>query len=861
MKSNIRSLLNQAIMHHQNQQFEQAEELCIQILEIAPECHQALHLYGLLAAQLGAYEQGEEAIREALKIEVIPQYYLDLSLNLKNQGQFQQALIELKTLLQITPDSLTVIQRMAELYQLINQPEQAISLFQQALKSQPDSLEINFHLACLLKDFKPTEAEHFFQQTLKSSPHYRPAIETYVSFLINQKAYSKALKVLNNSHKHLSQSAFIYHQLGLIHYFQENFELATRNLQLSLELNPALQDAHELLLSVLVKQNKYEEALENINPCLSQPLKRPETYLSLGHIYMHLKQFEEAIKYYSIAKETPQIAQEALNSIGLYHTQMGKHFQQLGQLEQALEHFNKALTYQPVNFDACLELGNIYYQQQRMTQALEHYHKALQQQPQNSGLYLNIGSIYQTQGLLDQAIDFYQRGLKINPESAAIYTNLGVALKDQGKLPQALTTFQKAIELLPDNLEAYSNFLYCAQSVANQSNTEIFQYYRVWEKRFAEHLYPLKAPTITPSSKTTPIKVGYISPDFRHHSTNSVFETLFNHHNSQLFEIHAYSNTLREDLITQKFKTIVPHWHPISYMKDEEIAQMIQNHQIDILVDLAGHTARNKLLVFARKPAPIQVTGLGMSMSSGLKSIDYRFSDPFVTPPQMVTFNSEKIIYLKTILCWQEPDFELALKAPPCLSNGHITFGCGNNLFKINEKVIALWANILKKEPRSKIHLKAKQFNDLSMQESFRKQFKEQGVKADRILFSGETSHKEHLNFYQSIDIALDPFPYDGGITSCESLWMGVPFISLALPGEKSVGKSILAQVDLQENATSSQKEYIHAALNWASDFNRLHQAKEELRQSFLNSPICNGKQYVRTIENAYLTMIELAVK
>ncbi len=336
-------------------------------------------------------------------------------------------------------------------------------------------------------------------------------------------------------------------------------------------------------------------------------------------------------------------------------------------------------------------------------------------------------------------------------------------------------------------------------------------------------------------------------------------EPFLSAHNHEDFEVTCYANVMQRDGVTERLKKYADRWRDIVGLPDEEVADLIRRDSIDILVELAGHTAHNRLLLFARKPAPIQVSYLGYTNTTGLSTIDYCLTDIHVDPPGMTeSFYTEKMVRVPdTVLCYRVPENSPEISDLPSLKSGHITFSSFNNLTKITPGVIVLWSRTLLAVPGSRLLMKAKFFKDQHVEQEIRQTFEQHGISADRLeLLSWTTGFKEHLEIYHRVDIGLDPFPFNGGTTSFESLWMGIPVVTLA--GNSFVSRMGVRQacnVNLSHLIAQTPDEYVAIATRLAGDLDQLKQIRAGLRTGVLHSPLMDGPRLARALGKAYRDM------
>lgn len=431
---------------------------------------------------------------------------------------------------------------------------------------------------------------------------------------------------------------------------------------------------------------------------------------------------------------------------------------------------------------------------------------------------------------------------------------LGERLGWQIDIDELLTVMGNLSRQQPENSNLFALLGVHQLYQLNNTPADIQAHFAQWVKRYAQHLIPLAPHFENDPAPERKLRIGYVSADFRQHSVSHNFSPFFEWHNRDTFEVWAYANQQDDDDITDYFKMRSDHWVNVWGMAAQALADMIRSHQIDILVDLSGHTAGNRLLMFALKPAPIQITGLGFGMTTGLPTIDYRLTDPWVVKPNETAFHAEKPLYMDSAMHWSppQPEWAPALLPPPVLAKGQVTLGYTNSFRKLNDTSLALWARILHQLPGSQLAFKNTQFDDPALQSALIHKFAPFGIGAERLQFVGETHPLVQLQFYNQIDIALDPFPFNGGITGCETLWMGVPFVTLACFGGTRTGESILHVCGHPEWIAHSAEDYLAKVLALAQDPQYLAKLKPLLRETLAQSAICETETFVRKTEAQY---------
>ena len=538
---------------------------------------------------------------------------------------------------------------------------------------------------------------------------------------------------------------------------------------------------------------------------------------------------------------------------------LGTISQRVGRLADAERYFRRALKVYKKDHELLFQLGSVLLDQSRGEEALKFLQQSLKYKKNFFDPWLLVGNIHAFNGRISKAIQAYQNAIKINPAHPVPYCNLGNVLAEKGDAQQSFANWRKALELKPDYLAAHSNMLLCMNYRDNLSRSEVLQAHRQWARQHLASVARRESFTNTPDPEKR-IRVGYLGPDFREHSVAYYMSPVLEHYNRDEFEVFLYASVSNPDERTAWFQQKADHYRNIALASDEDVASLIEKDGTDILVDLAGHTSGNRLAVFGRKPAPVQVAYLGYPNTTGLAEMDYRLTDEYADPEddEEDSFYTETLIRLEGgFLCYQPPSDSLEISAPPCLERGYLTFGSFNYTAKISDRVMSIWADILKQVPSSRLLLKYRSYSDPDTRQYFSKRFEQEGVDPDRIEFLGLTpSKKEHLSAYQQVDIGLDSFPYNGTTTTCDTLWMGVPVI--VLRGEAHAGRvgfSLLKRIGLDECIAFSEEEYVQRAVALANDVARLKQLRMCTRERMSASAVCRPEIFVPGLERAYREM------
>jgi len=530
------------------------------------------------------------------------------------------------------------------------------------------------------------------------------------------------------------------------------------------------------------------------------------------------------------------------------HSNLGMVFHKLGRLDDAEKCFHKALTLKPDLVVAYNNLGNIFQEQGRLDEAVASFHKALALNPNYAEAYNNLGNTVKGLGKFDEAVDLITNALTLNPRYAEAHNNLGMALIALGQQEETLACYQQALAIAPDFTKAYSNFLLALNYQPKITAQNIYQEHEKWG---LHNKALLGEPCFDHNNNRNPnkrLRIGLVSGDLCRHPVGIFLLGLLENRNSDETEFFCYSDSAQDDDLSDRLKQLSAGWLKCMGTTDESLAQHIYADQIDILFDLAGHTGKNRMFMFAKKPAPVQVTWAGYVGTTGLKTMDYLLSDVHYTPTQDSPDYFEKIINMPdAYVCYSPPTDIHDVASLPCHENGGITFGSLNNVSKINEDVLSTWTDILKAVPNSKLFLKYKGMDCASNVERITAHFNKRGIDASRLIVEGGSPQQDFIASYNKVDIALDTFPYSGGLTTLEALWMGTPVITV--PGVTFASRHSLSYLSVlghTEWVAKDTKGYIKLAVDLAGNIPHLTHVSSELREKMRQSPICDCPKFAK---------------
>lgn len=584
-------------------------------------------------------------------------------------------------------------------------------------------------------------------------------------------------------------------------------------------------------------------ALDLVRSGIVQAPDDPLAWNCLGTVHASAGRLDPAITAFQHAIALDPHCVVALSNLGKVYVRVGR-------LIEGVAAHRHCIRDEPARATHHADLGDALLASDKAAEALQAFQDALVLDPMLAEARLGVGLAHAARGDHAAAALAFAEAAERHPQLAEAHRNLGLALFKCGRLEAAVDALRGAVARDPGNVTAHTNLVFALDLDPRVSLAEAMAERGRWAARHAQAL-----PRRDHANSRDPerrLRVGYVSGDFKAHSAAEALAPVILGH-SPAFEVVCYSQVRMPDAVTEKFRAAVPHWREARAMDDVALERRIRDDAIDILVDLSGFTEGSRLPVFARKPAPVQVQAWGYPLGSGLAAMDYLFSDPVLIPAESRALFVETICDLPGFMPFAPPADSPALTPPPADANGFVTFGSMNRLTKINDAVLETWAEILGRVPTAQLIAKDPGFDAADARAHVLARLTARGVAPARLVLRGTTSRREHLAAYAEIDVALDPFPQSGGVTTFESLWMGVPVVTLA--GGRPQGRasaSILATVGLEGTTATSPEAYVDAACAWAGDPQRLRAARATLRERLRVSPLCDHATYVAAVERTY---------
>lgn len=731
-------------------------------------------------------------------------------------------------------------------------------------------------------------AKDTLEKLLCSHPNNADALHLLAAIAFRSGYVDAAVALATRAVESAPNVARFHCDLGNLLKTQGRIDDAIHSYQRALALNPGLLDAEYNIGVCHEERGRPEEAVEHLSRVLTERPRFARAHMALGNAYKRLGKSSAALRHYEKAASlAPNFADAHYNlanvlleqgrdddAIAHYeralllkpefvdaHINIGNALAKKGRSEEAMEHHKHAVELAPDSFVAHASLGNSCKAANKQRLAVLHYGRALSLEPDSCAVLRNLGSVLMEQGRLIEAQSVLESARRLESETAETHSLLGRVLRAQGLVDQAIPLLERATELQPDNPSFFSSLLVSLNYSSQREPAEVFRRHVEFGRRYTDHLMRPQSLSAVDLRRGGVIKIGYISADFRKHSVAYFIEPILAHHDSDRFEVFAYYNRDDQDEKTKTIRARCQHWRSIFNMADEEVAQLVRRDGIDILVDLSGHTGRNRLLVFGRKPAPVQVTWIGYPNTTGVQGIGYRITDAVADPPGLTDdlYTEELVRLPRCFLCYGAHDDGVGVSPLPALRKGHITFGSFNNFAKVTEDVLACYARILQAVKGSRLYLKSLGLGDSEVQARLRSFFGRRGISGDRLEVVGmDTLMEDHLRRYGEVDIALDPFPYNGTTTTCEAAWMGVPVVVLAGTTHAGrVGASLMTALGMQELIADSEEEYVATAVSLAGDLKRLQTLRKGMRSRMTTSALMDATGFTKQLEEAYEMMWE----
>lgn len=705
--------------------------------------------------------------------------------------------------------------------------------------------------------------------------------------LLQAGRYAEAEKLGQDVQRRYAKSAQAAYYVGMAVLFQGRPVEAVPLLTRAVELDPAMAPAHYNLGFALEGLERWEEALAAYRRTVAVAPQMADAHNNLGTMLQKLGRHEEALAAFERAIALRQ-------GDAAFHMNRGNALGSLERLEDARLAYESALKLNPALLDAYVRLALVLSRLERYEDIVPLLTRAIEQSPGLADAYRSLGHALRKLRRYKEAVEVCLRVVELRPDDAQSHADLGIALKDagqyeaalvalrralelqpgfesaisrmggtlldMGRVAEAIETYRRGLELNPDAFYLDSALLLSLNYQSDTTPAALLDAARAFGERAARKAVPFTRHANVPDPERR-LRIGLVSGDLGDHPVGFFLRGVLERLDPNRLELFVYETATRKGALNEFFRRSVSHWldaKVVSQLDDAALVKQIRADGIDVLVDLSGHTSHSRLPVFAWKPAPVQVSWLGYLGTTGLDTMDYVLADDWALPAgEENQFTETPWRLPETYICFSPPDLPVKCNALPALGKGYVTFGCFNNLNKVDDRVVSCWAKLLHAVPEARLYLKTKTLGAPEVRERLLARFARCRVAADRLILDGQfANHDAHFRAYHQVDIALDPFPYPGITTTMEALWMGVPV--LTMKGDRFIshqGETILHNAGLPEWIAADEEDYVAKAAAFARDTQALSALRQGLRERLLASPLCDAPRFARHLEEAFRGM------
>jgi protein O-GlcNAc transferase len=837
MKLTIEQALQQGVAAHNAGNLQEAEPAYKAILQSQPKHPEANHNLGLIAISMNQVEAALPLFKTALSVNPnIEQFwisYIDALVKAKHLKDAKQAIKKAKK-------------------KGFN-AKKLQALFSQSSVNADTKVPSQQQLSSLLEYYETGQygdAEKLAKSLTQQFPQHQFGWKVLGAVLKQTGRITDSLTPMQKSVQLVPQDAGAQNNLGTTLQELGRLDEAEACYKQAIVSQPDLAVSHYNLGITLNELSRLDEAEASYNQAIVLKPDYVDAHYNLGITLQDLFRFDEAEASYNQAIALKPDYAEAYSNLGVT-------LQELFRFDEAEASYNQAIALKPDYVDAHHNLGITLQELGRLDEAEVSFRQVTVLKPDLADAHNNLGNTLQNLGRLDEAESCYKQAIVSQPGLAETHLNLGSTLLKLGRFDEAEESLRQTIALKPDYVDAWDNLLFMLNYNPRLSSAELYREYEAYGTFVSSKTVRRFDHSNRLSTAGRRIRVGYSSPDFRDHACQSFMEPMFREHDRDQFELFAYSNTKNTDHHTERFKSYFDQWIDVSQLSDEAMAERIYDDGIDILVDMAGHTRGNRLVVFAMRPSPIQVGfAWGYGYTTGLKEMDYFMGDENLTPEGSEPYFSEELFRVPGPQFVYEPprDTTPDISDLPALREGYVTFGSLTRTARLNDPLLAVWKKILDRVPGSRLRLDQKPFAAGGMRELFWQRLECLGIPRKRVEL---TCSQPHWLAYQDIDITLDCWPHNAGTTTIESLWMGVPVLSkVDRPSMGCLGASILKPLGLEDWVVEDEAAYIEKAVDYASDLTALSKLRGDLRQRLEKSSLLDAAACTQKVEDAYRQML-----
>lgn len=817
--TSIDDLFARAKADHQGGRVPLAERAYRQVLQADPGRVAAWYLLGVACHTLGRHAEAASALEQALRLR--PDHAEarnHLGIVRAQSGQLDAAVACFQEALRLRPDLFDAHRNLALAFERLGQLDAAIASYRATLRLRPDLVEIHRSLAALLrKQGKRDEAI----AALREAQRLRPDVpETH-------------------------------HDLGILLEHGGKPDEAVSCYRAAIQLRPGYAEAYSSLGVALDRLGQSARALE----CVREAVRlQPDFAGGLNNLGVLLEKRGDWREAEACFRQALRLDSRFLEALYNLASVLGK----LGAFDEAEALGRQAVAVRPQSAEAHHNLAFVLAARGRFAESATLYRQAIRLKPDFVDPHVNLASVLGKLGRLEEAEAACREAIRLQPDRAEAYGNLGFVLVEQGRIAESSACYREALRLQPGSPTLRSGSLYGRNYDPDADPATLLDEHRQWGQTQHAAVAAGAAPTLDRDrDRDRPLRVGYLSPDLRAHPVAFFLRPILAHHDRRRIEATCYADLAAPDAVSEQLRGLSQAWRPTYGLTDAQVVDRIRGDRIDILVDLAGHTGNHRLGVFARKPAPVQVTYLGYPNTTGLTTIDYLLTDAVADPPDAPAWSTEEPFHLpRGFCCYSAPEDAPAVAPLPARSTGAVTFGSLHKLPKLNRAVLDLWADLLAALPSARLLLFRNNLQGRP-REQILAHFEGRGIDPQRLdLRHAIAGGGSHLGVYQDIDIALDVFPWCGHTTACEALWMGVPVVTLA--GHRHASRmtaSVLTTLGMPELIATTRAGYLELARDLAGDLDRLEAIRTGLRARMRGSRLCDGEAFTRDLEAAYRAM------
>jgi len=810
------TLIAEGFRSHQSGDLATARRAYGHVLDVDPDRPDALYLLGTLDLATGdlpaALERFDAAIARAPEQAA---YHYSRGEALRAAGRLDDAVSAFRRALDLDGCDARWWNELGLTLDALARPAEARIAYESALAHDPRCAAALCNLGNQhLRNRAPAAAAELLRRALAIEPDSLPALGALSQSLLAQDDLAGAIAAAAHAVAVAQQSPLAHLQHAFALAADGRLADAETAAHEAVALAPAMPETHFALGSILLRRGYLDEAEAALARALALRPHYAEAILERADLLYRVGRWPDAVAdLQALVQREPALASA--------HIALANHLQQLGRLEAAESHYRCAIDLEPQEPLARVLLSSLLYAAMRFTDAEE-----------------------------------AARGtVACKPDYPGGWVNLAMALQHQGRLAESAEASRRVLELAPGDVLARSNLLLTLNYLPDVSVDELYAEHRAFGARFDPD--PATVPRFDGIDRRPdrPLRVGYLSPDFRTHVVAFFFEPVLAAHDPRRVESVCYYNHTIVDDTTRRLRDHAQLWRDVAAMNDAELVRLMREDRLDVVVDLAGHTAKSRLTALAQRVAPVQITWLGYPNTTGLAQMDWRITDARADPPGAEAHHTERLLRLPEVfLCYEPPSEAPEIADPPSVSGAPLTFGVFNNFPKVTDPMLALWARILEHTPGSRLLVKTASLRDPGVIALARERMRRAGLDPDRVELAGFTpGRREHLAAVASVDVALDTFPYHGTTTTCESLWMGVPVVTLAGDRHASrVGVSLLQHLGLDTLIAHSPDQYVHIASNLANDSHLRRTWRHGLREMMRQAPLTDVPTFTRHLEEGY---------